>query len=111
MLGASGSLIAFRGLQGLGGGGLVPLAITIIGDVTRPSERARMLGYVSAVWGFSAIVGPLMGAFLVDGPGWPFVFWINIPAGLLAMAIVFRYLHEPIRERQVQQSIGGAPDC
>ena len=44
-----------------------------------------------------------MGAFLVDGPGWPFVFWINIPAGLLAMAIVFRYLHEPIRERQVQR--------
>ncbi len=98
-----GSLIAFRGLQGLGGGGLVPLAITIIGDVTRPSERARMLGYVSAVWGMSAIIGPLMGAFLVDVPGWPFVFWINIPAGVLAIAIVFRCLHEPIRERQVQR--------
>lgn len=89
------SLILFRGLQGLGGGGLVPVALTVIADVSKPADRPRMLGYVSAVWGFSAIVGPLMGTVLVNGPGWPFVFWINVPIGLVTMFMVTSFLSEP----------------
>jgi EmrB/QacA subfamily drug resistance transporter len=91
------SLIVFRAVQGVGGGGLAPLATIIIGDVSAPAERPRMLGYVSGIWGISAIIGPLLGAFFVHSLGWPFVFWINLPIGLIAMAMVARFLHEPPR--------------
>ena len=91
------SLILFRAIQGIGGGGLVPLASTIIGDVSEPADRPRMMGYVSGIWGISAIVGPLLGAFFVNTLGWPFVFWINLPIGLVAMGMVARFLHEPPR--------------
>ncbi|MDB5360499.1 MAG: transporter [Rhodospirillales bacterium] len=92
-----GSLILFRAVQGIGGGGLVPLATTIIGDVSEPAYRPRMMGYVSGIWGISAILGPLLGAFFVNSLGWPFVFWINLPIGVVAMAMVARFLHEPPR--------------
>ena len=91
------SLIFFRAVQGIGGGGLVPLASTIIGDVSEPAERPRMMGYVAGIWGISAIVGPLLGAFFVNSLGWPFVFWVNLPIGISAMAMVARFLHEPPR--------------
>ncbi len=91
-----GSLIAFRALQGLGGGALVPMANVIISDVTPPADRPRILGYVSGVWGIAAIVGPLLGSFFVGTLGWPFVFWVNLPIGLLTTALVARYLHEPM---------------
>lgn len=91
------SLIAFRAVQGIGGGGLAPLASIIIGDVSAPPERPRMMGYVSGIWGISAIIGPLLGAFFVRSLGWPFVFWVNLPIGLIAMAMVARFLHEPPR--------------
>jgi len=91
------SLIVFRAVQGIGGGGLAPLATIIIGDVSEPAERPRMLGYVSGIWGISAIIGPLLGAFFVHSLGWPFVFWVNLPIGLVAMAMVARFLHEPPR--------------
>ena len=90
-----GSLIAFRALQGLGGGALVPMASIIISDVTPAAERPRALGWVSGIWGIAAIVGPLLGSFFVGTLGWPFVFWVNLPIGLLTMALVARYLHEP----------------
>jgi EmrB/QacA subfamily drug resistance transporter len=91
------SLILFRAMQGIGGGGLVPLATTIIGDVSEPADRPRMMGYVAGIWAISAIVGPLLGAFFVNSLGWPFVFWVNLPIGLVAMAMVTRFLHEPPR--------------
>jgi EmrB/QacA subfamily drug resistance transporter len=89
------SLIVFRAVQGIGGGGLAPLASIIIGDVSAPAQRPRMMGYVSGIWGISAVVGPLLGAFFVHSLGWPFVFWVNLPIGLIAMAMVARFLHEP----------------
>ncbi len=94
------SLIAFRALQGIGGGGLIPLATTIIADVSRPADRPRALGYVSGIWGISAIIGPLLGSFFVGTLGWPFVFWVNLPIGVLTTALVARYLHEPPSNRQ-----------
>ncbi|HVJ51154.1 MAG TPA: MFS transporter [Aliidongia sp.] len=92
-----GSLILFRAIQGIGGGGLVPMATTIIGDVSAPADRPRMMGYVSGIWGISAIIGPLLGAFFVRIVGWPFVFWVNLPIGLAAMTMIWRFLHEPPR--------------
>ena len=89
------SLILFRAIQGIGGGGLAPLATTIIGDVCKPADRARVMGYVSGIWGIAGLVGPLLGAFFVHTLGWPFVFWVNLPIGLITMTMVARYLHEP----------------
>lgn len=96
------SLILFRAMQGIGGGGLVPLATTIIGDVSEPAARPRIMGYVAGIWGISSIIGPLLGAFFVNSLGWPFVFWVNLPIGLVAMALVARFLHEPPRVGRTQ---------
>jgi MFS family permease len=89
------SLIVFRAIQGIGGGGLAPLATTIIGDVCKPADRARVMGYVSGIWGIAGLAGPLLGAFFVHTLGWPFVFWVNLPIGLITMTMVARHLHEP----------------
>ncbi len=89
------ALIVFRAIQGLGGGGLVPLATIIIGDVSPPGGRARALSYVSGVWGIAAIVGPMLGSLCVGTVGWPFVFWINLPVGAFTIMLVSRHLKAP----------------
>lgn len=94
------SLIAFRAIQGLGGGGLTPLGTIIISDISPPADRPRLLGYVSGVWGVAAIVGPLLGAVFVDGLGWSFVFWVNLPVGIVTMILVGRFLHEQAMPRR-----------
>jgi EmrB/QacA subfamily drug resistance transporter len=85
-----GQLIAARAVQGLGAGGLLPLAFIIIGDLFTFEQRARMQGVFSGVWGVSSVVGPLLGGFLVDQVSWHWVFFINIVPGLLAAALVWR---------------------
>lgn len=82
-------LIAFRVVQGVGAGGLVPLAFILIGDMFTLEQRAKMQGLFSGVWGVSAIVGPLLGGFLVDQISWRWVFYINVVPGLLAAALVW----------------------
>jgi EmrB/QacA subfamily drug resistance transporter len=81
-------LIAARALQGLGAGGIMPLAFILIGEMFSLQQRARMQGLFSGVWGLSSIVGPLLGGFLVDQLSWRWVFYINIFPGLLAGALV-----------------------
>ncbi|WON78916.1 MDR family MFS transporter [Serratia sp. UGAL515B_01] len=85
-------LIGFRLLQGLGAGAIMPIATTIIGDIYSSTERPKVMGYISSVWGFSAIIGPLLGAFIVQHLPWALVFWVNLPIGLLAMLFLGRYL-------------------
>ena len=102
------SLIGFRAIQGVGGGGLIPLANMIISDVSSPADRPRALGYVSGIWGVSAIIGPLLGSFFVGTIGWPFVFWVNLPIGLLTIVLVARFLHEPASARlRTPLDVGG----
>jgi EmrB/QacA subfamily drug resistance transporter len=84
-------LIVFRGLQGLGAAGLLPLAIIMIGDMFTFEERARVQGLFSGVWGVSSIAGPLFGGFLVDRVGWPAVFYVNVPFGLLSAWLVWHW--------------------
>lgn len=80
-------LILFRAVQGLGGGGLIVLAMTIIGDIVSPRERGRYQGYFGAVFGVASVAGPLVGGYLVDGPGWRWVFYVNIPIGAVALVV------------------------
>lgn len=81
-------LILARGLQGLGAGGIMPLAFILIGEMFSLEQRAKMQGLFSGVWGVSSILGPLLGGFLVDKLSWHWVFYVNIPPGLLAAALV-----------------------
>ncbi|HET7690929.1 MAG TPA: MDR family MFS transporter [Nocardioidaceae bacterium] len=80
-------LIAFRAIQGLGGGGLMALAIATIGDVVPPRERARYQGYIAAVFGTSSVLGPVLGGWFADGPGWEWIFFINVPIGIVALVV------------------------
>jgi MFS family permease len=82
-------LIAFRALQGLGAGGLMPLAFILIGDMFTLEQRAKMQGFFSGVWGVSSVVGPLLGGFLVDQVSWHWVFLINLGPGVVAAALVW----------------------
>jgi EmrB/QacA subfamily drug resistance transporter len=89
-------LIAFRTIQGIGAGGLLPLVFIIIGDLFSLEQRARLQGLFSGVWGISSITGPLLGGFIVDQASWQWIFWINIFPGLAATAIVwFAWIDRP----------------
>ncbi|HLN76606.1 MAG TPA: MDR family MFS transporter [Nocardioidaceae bacterium] len=88
-------LIVFRAIQGLGGGGLMALAMATIGDIIPPRERGRYQGYFAAVFGTSSVLGPVLGGWFADGPGWQWIFFINVPLGLVALAITSAALKIP----------------
>ena len=85
-------LVLFRAVQGLGAGGLIPLALTIIGEIYTLAERTRMQAVFSSVWGVSSIAGPLVGGFITDSISWRWVFYLNLPIGLIAALIVHHTL-------------------
>ena len=92
-----GELIAFRAVQGLGGGGLFALALATMGDVVPPRERGRYGGYFGAVFGTSSVLGPVLGGFFTDGPGWRWIFYINIPIGIAALVDHLGRAEDPAR--------------
>jgi EmrB/QacA subfamily drug resistance transporter len=94
------ALIAFRVVQGIGAGSLIPIAQTIVGDIYSGRQRARMQGYISSTFGSAAILGPLLGGVLADHLGWPAVFWINLPLGLLAAVMLQFALEENVETRR-----------
>lgn len=101
-------LIIFRTIQGIGAGGLVPLGMTIVGDIFTLRERARMQGLFSGVWGVASVLGPLLGGFLTDQLSWRWVFYINIPFGVAAATIIGLSLREPSRTTRVRIDYAGA---
>ena len=99
-------LIIFRGIQGIGAGGLMTLALAIVGDVIPPRDRGRYQGYFGAVFGVVSVLGPLIGGLLVDQASWRWVFYVNIPIGAVALVVINRVLkldHQP-RRRQASTS-------
>ena len=102
LAGLSGSmeqLIAFRALQGLGAGSLISIGMTIVADLYGVDRRAKMQGYFSSVWGVASLVGPLVGGVLTDRVSWRWVFYINLPFGLLAAAAIAIGLRDEVRRR------------
>jgi EmrB/QacA subfamily drug resistance transporter len=91
-------LILFRGIQGLGAGALFPIALAVIGDLFTPAERGKYQGLFGAVFGVSSIVGPLLGGWLTDHISWHWIFYVNLPIGVVALFIIWRLL--PTIKRQ-----------
>jgi EmrB/QacA subfamily drug resistance transporter len=102
-------LIVFRAVQGLGAGAVLPITITIVGDLFTIEQRARLQGAFSSVWGVSSIAGPALGALITESVGWRWVFYINLPVGLLCALLIATMLNENVvRRRHEIDYIGAA---
>lgn len=97
------ALIAFRAVQGLGAGAVLPMAVTIAGDIYTVAERAKVQGYIASVWGVSAVVGPALGGFFAEYLTWHWIFFTNVPLGLLAAWLVLRHHREKVERRPRRQ--------
>lgn len=108
LAGTMTQLIFFRGLQGIGAGAVLPIALTIIGDIYSLEQRARMQGVFSSVWGIAAIVGPSLGGFLVQAFSWRLIFYVNLPLGLIAVAGLVLGYRESVAHRGHRIDYAGA---
>ncbi|PCL90559.1 MDR family MFS transporter [Paenibacillus lautus] len=95
-------LIWFRALQGFGAGALAPVCFTVIGDLFSGKQRGKMMGVFSSVWSVAGLLGPLIGGYFVDQVSWRWIFYINVPIGIIALLLVVLFLHQPI-ERQAKK--------
>jgi MFS family permease len=96
------SLIIFRLVQGVGAGAVQPVAMTIVGDLYSVHERGKIQGWLASVWALSAVIGPLVGALIIQRWSWAWIFWMNLPIGLLAATGFWAYLHEEKSEARGQ---------
>jgi len=101
-------LIAARALQGIGAGAVQPLTFTLISEMYPLERRARVQGFISGAWGVSGLLGPLLGGFITDHASWRWVFYINLPFGIPAAFLVWRYLREHVDRRAVSIDWAGA---
>jgi EmrB/QacA subfamily drug resistance transporter len=100
-------LIGFRALQGLGAGGLMVVTFAVIADVIPPRQRGKYQGYFGAVFGFSTVVGPLLGGFFVDNLSWRWIFYVNLPIGAVALAVIAFAFHTSVnRQRHAMDYMG-----
>ena len=101
-------LALYRAIQGIGGGALMPIAFTIVFDVFPPEKRGKMTGMLGAVFGASSVLGPLLGAFITDTISWHWVFYVNIPIGLIALGLILRFYKETTKHRKQKIDWTGA---
>jgi EmrB/QacA subfamily drug resistance transporter len=92
-------LVVFRALQGLGAGAIQPTVLTLIGDLFDLQQRSRMQGLFGGVWGLAGLIGPALGGWIVALLSWRWIFYINVPFGLLAALLIFLFLHERVERR------------
>lgn len=100
-------LVLFRALQGIGAGGVIPISITLVGDIFTIEERGRMQGVFSAVWGLASLVGPLLGGIVTDELSWRWVFYFTIPFGIISAVMLQLFLREPQIRREHKLDILG----
>jgi len=102
------SLIVFRLLQGIGGGAIQPVVLTVVGDLYPASERGKVQGWLASVWGVSSVLGPLAGGLIIAHLSWAWVFWINVPVGIAASYGFWRYLREDVSTQSRHVDVLGA---
>ncbi|GIP22543.1 MDR family MFS transporter [Paenibacillus sp. J22TS3] len=111
LCGMAGSIVQlsiFRAIQGIGGGALMPIAFTIIFDIFPPESRGKTTGLFGAVFGMSSIFGPLLGAFITESLGWNWVFYINVPLGIISLILIVVYYKESMSHSKQRIDWGGA---
>lgn len=108
LAGSMFQIIVFRGLQGIGGGSLIALGFTVIGDVVSPRERGRYIGYLSAMFAISNVAGPVIGGVFADTLGWRWIFFLNVPLGLLALALSARVPQVRASDSRTRVDLEGA---
>jgi EmrB/QacA subfamily drug resistance transporter len=101
-------LIGFRALQGLGAGAIFTVTYTIVGDVFELSERAKVQGWISSTWGIASLIGPFIGGFLIDNLSWHWIFFINIPFGILSIILLQRNLNESFERKRHKIDYAGS---
>ncbi|WP_026690257.1 MDR family MFS transporter [Alteribacter aurantiacus] len=101
-------LILFRAIQGIGAGALMPMTFTIVGDVFSYEQRAKAQAIIGSIWGIAGIFGPLVGGFFVDFLTWHWIFYINIPFGLVSMYLIWKNLDEKLEKKKRSIDFGGA---
>ncbi|MGR2752101.1 MFS transporter [Agromyces arachidis] len=102
------SLIVFRAIQGLGAGAVLPVSITITGDIYTVRERARVQGYIASVWAASSVIGPSLGGLFAEYLTWRWIFFVNIPLSLIAAWMLVRNYHETVERRRHRIDLAGA---
>src|SRR3954454_25256478 len=102
------SLIAFRGVQGIGAGAIIPMTTTIVGDIYTLEERGRIQGYLSSVWGIASVVGPALGGVFAQYLSWRYIFYLNIPIGVVAVVMLQANLRENVVRRRHRIDYEGA---
>lgn len=101
-------LSLYRAIQGVGGGALMPIAFTIIFDIFPVEQRGKMTGLFGAVFGMSSVFGPLLGAYLTDYLDWRWIFYVNLPLGLLSLFFIFKFYFESLEHREQKIDYLGA---
>ncbi|MFC6275576.1 MDR family MFS transporter [Levilactobacillus tangyuanensis] len=101
------TLIAWRALQGIGAGAIMPVSFTILADIYPVEKRARVMGLNGSAWGIAAVVAPLLGGFIVDHLSWHWIFFINIPIGIVTMALIWFFLFETMDRKPFTMDWGG----
>lgn len=102
------TMILFRLVQGIGAGAMQPVAMIIVADLYPARERGKVQGYLASVWAISAVLGPVVGGLIIHNVSWAWIFWINIPIGVIAAAGFIAFLHENIQHERRPIDVGGA---
>ncbi|MEW9581475.1 MDR family MFS transporter [Paraburkholderia sp. DGU8] len=102
------AMIVFRLIQGVGAGAIQPVTLTIVGDLYPARERGKVQGYLASVWAISAVIGPMVGGFIIHNLSWAWIFWMNVPIGLASAAGFVAFLREPERHGRPSIDFGGA---
>lgn len=103
-----GMLVVFRFVQGIGAGAVLPMSATLAGDLYSIQERGRIQGYLASVWGISSILGPLAGGIIVEHVDWHWIFWLNLPFGVISIILISLFLHETVAQRERSIDYAGA---